>query len=186
MGEISKIETRDRRLIPATVDEITKELEVLFSVFEVRKDSQKEAENSMVGYVLPLQQYPQWALHAAILKFLDGTIVGSSKKYAPKPPELCEAIRAELSPIIAEAQKERSEVARRQRDVQELGTPIEISPEHRNRMKLKMAVLQRCGPDVAAECMRKGGLMPYIEKALEYGVPIPEGLVEAPPDEQLP
>jgi hypothetical protein len=186
MGEISKVETRDPRLTPATVDEITKELEVLFSVFEVRKDSQKEAENSMVGYVLPLQQYPAWALHAAILKFLDGTIVGSSKKFAPKPPELCEAIRAELAPIIAEETKRQAEAARRRRDEQELGPPSRMTDEHRNRMKLKMAVLSHCGPDVAAECMKKGGLMPYIEKALEYNLPIPEGLVEGPQDERLP
>lgn len=185
MGEVSTIPDRDPRLTPATSTEIVEELKILFAGFDVKKDSKDEAENSMVAYVLPLQQYPKWALHNAILKFLDGSIVGTSKKYAPKPPEICEAVRAQLEPIMAEATKRAAAAAKRRRDEADLGPPVQMTEQARNRMKLKMLVLNHCGPDVAAECMRQGGLMPYIEVAAANNLPIPEGLVE-PEDETLP
>lgn len=161
----------EERLQPAGSEAVLEELKVLFAVFEVRRDTKGETESATVGYVMTLQKYPRWALHAAIERFLDGTVPKQSTKYAPRPPELGEVIRQIIAPVQAEAHKARHR-ARHNPDP----TPTLISAEERARVALKMAVNKQVGLERTAELIQLGSLPAWIAEAEALGIAIPEEL----------
>lgn len=97
--------TTDPRLTPATAEQATRQLQLLFSNLPVKGGESPQAV--MAGYLLAVESYPLWAIEAAVKAFLRHEVPGQSKAFCPRAPELSAAIKDVLAPVYGELQRAR-------------------------------------------------------------------------------
>ena len=178
----SQITTTDPRLKKATPAEITEHMRLLWTSLPVKGSHDESAMVLLMqAYAIALEGYPEWAIANAVRAFIRGTVPGASRSFCPKPPELAEAVRAQVQHIYDEIDRE----ATRRRQEEQRAAQIEDrrpaqTPEEQRRMGFKMSLLSagmgmQGGADKVAAA-NAAGLPAMIALGREWGVKIPEGL----------
>lgn len=173
------ITTTDGRLKPANGHEITEQLHLLFASLPLQAGS--DPKTALSGYLIAMQGRPCWAIENAVRKFLRGEIAGASRKFCPRPPELAEAVVAEMAHVYEEIDTLRKREAVEEARRAQIAERYTVFPdEHRLRMKFNFTVLlagmERHNPDAVANAWNKGQAA-MIDLGRAWGLPIPEGLI---------
>lgn len=94
----------DPRLKSASMAETAELLHRLFA--SLPQHGGADPATALQGYVIALEGLPAWAIEQTVARYLQGRVPGQDKRWAPRPPQLAEAVRAELAPVYAELGKE--------------------------------------------------------------------------------
>lgn len=133
-----------------------------------------DPEKAIFGYMQALQGFTIEAIAAGIRKFLRGECDGVNPKFCPHPPELAQIVRTAVIPQWIPQERR---VA-----------PYRASvPGKRDRMRLKMPMWQAAFPSperlAALAKANAEGFGAMVVLAAQWGVPVPQELLELPEHE---
>jgi len=78
---------------------------------------------TLAGYRVALEGCPAWAIANAVRRFLQGKVPHQSKVFCPKPPELREAVDAEMAPVLRRIEHEKRQ-GRLREEAARFATPV--------------------------------------------------------------